>query len=660
MFLRSSGTANYTESPDSNAIRNWILSTIAGELRIFKTYEDVKELFPDLQTIFIGYFDNRNSIEFKIYESVAHGARAGSLYVAVVNSKIDNDKIEFVNLIDNFTEEYNGNWDWVELTSWIEQVQYPWYEEFDSDNAEKYLKLKHPLALVFYDKIFTKEEEIAEKKKNKEDLEKKLLWLRQQRDTKIIYYNESKEKEKEESVMNKEETRIPDWAKEDNSAFDEETKMIHRLSELNRNKNKITEEKEEDSEIASESDASSDNPSSSSSSSSEYVEEPSERDKAIALAIKIGKKYRKRVYAVTISYRRHWRWAEIIGISNNQIPGFALIDSYPSYEEAAKVHYPLWVEKKEREDKREEEEVKEEKKEENYYIDEGTEVVDKWKEMGSSNDFDTICKFIDDYFAGKLKIRLRTEDKSKNLPKYSFDLDYLPDYLPYSYHTENNINKTNTSSKQSESNETEENKEEKNTKSSSSDSDDIIFPSDILSDSAVKRVTGLSFNKTIFAGRSEVAILFHTSWCAHCPRTAAAFEKVAWEYRERKRINETREKESSEKKTNENNTIKTSLSFASFDCSQNDPWPRYKMDAFPTILLFRSRDTSLPSVCKNCYTMEKIKAFLREHSSVYNIPANEEEVKLEEKAEKKKAKLLKLTGLDQKISRKKVLFEDEL
>lgn len=120
-------------------------------LRIFRKLEEVEALFPDLETVFIGYFTDRKNIEFQTYESCASSPKDNSLFTAVIDKNIEDVGIEYRQLNENWRDEFNGQWDWGELTRWIGDVQSPFVDEITSESAERYAKSNSPIGYIIYD-----------------------------------------------------------------------------------------------------------------------------------------------------------------------------------------------------------------------------------------------------------------------------------------------------------------------------------------------------------------------------------------------------------------------------------------------------------------------------------------------------------------------------
>eukprot|EP00770_Monocercomonoides_exilis_P004594 MONOS_4572.1-p1 / transcript=MONOS_4572.1 / gene=MONOS_4572 / organism=Monocercomonoides_exilis_PA203 / gene_product=Protein disulfide-isomerase precursor / transcript_product=Protein disulfide-isomerase precursor / location=Mono_scaffold00123:3428-5111(+) / protein_length=496 / sequence_SO=supercontig / SO=protein_coding / is_pseudo=false len=145
------GSNKYEGEADKDEIYEWVEKSMKKGLRIFKTKEEVEELYPDFDHMFIGYFEDRKGIEFQTYESVASSPKDGTLFTAVINKNVPKTKVEYVHIEMNFIEKYRGKWDWVHMTRWKSDVEAPFVEEITSDNAKTYMESRKPVGFYFID-----------------------------------------------------------------------------------------------------------------------------------------------------------------------------------------------------------------------------------------------------------------------------------------------------------------------------------------------------------------------------------------------------------------------------------------------------------------------------------------------------------------------------
>jgi thiol-disulfide isomerase/thioredoxin len=139
----------------------------------------------------------------------------------------------------------------------------------------------------------------------------------------------------------------------------------------------------------------------------------------------------------------------------------------------------------------------------------------------------------------------------------------------------------------------------------------------------VVTVVGSTFNRTVLNNNNYVFMKFTAPWCHHCKKIKPEFDKIALDHK----IMEFNNK-------NKGNQI----IFGDFDATQNDVWPFYPVNQYPTLFLFSPPDKKQIQKCEYFYSPQKIRRFLNE-----NIPGLELDVDLdiikkedEEKEEKER------------------------
>ena len=113
--------------------------------------DEIETLMADLDSIFIGHFTDRMNIEFATYESCASSPKEKSLYVAIINPKVEKPKVEYRNFVEDYRDKFSGEWDWGQMSRWMSNVQAPFIDEITSDNAERFVKSKNPYGYIIYD-----------------------------------------------------------------------------------------------------------------------------------------------------------------------------------------------------------------------------------------------------------------------------------------------------------------------------------------------------------------------------------------------------------------------------------------------------------------------------------------------------------------------------
>lgn len=146
-----SGPSIYSGNFNDNEIIKWVDSICGKTLRVFKTERDAQALFTKFNQVTIGYFDSRESFEFKVYQSIAHNPQEKEVYAAVISEEYFEPLIKHIQPRDDIIDVYKGPWEWQPMISFLQDVRFPLIDEISGSNAEHYFKSGKPLGYFFYD-----------------------------------------------------------------------------------------------------------------------------------------------------------------------------------------------------------------------------------------------------------------------------------------------------------------------------------------------------------------------------------------------------------------------------------------------------------------------------------------------------------------------------